>query len=215
MLSHGIPNEASLKQYVAKVYQQATSACVPFSIAAMMSTLRNIDRREWISLDAADCYYQLGGSDSSGIGARETLQYFQKKGMADRNGKRRFRIGTYAWAQARRDEGISAIKASIAAHLPCVVALFMPKDYQTTKTGTCDSTDVDLRSYHQVCVVGYDKDRFYFVDSRGPQWGAAGFGSFLIDALKASQQKYFAYACTAIDVIDESVEKLEWNWRNP
>lgn len=214
LLSHGLPHEADLKDFVRYVYDQSSSACVPFSTAAMMSIARYIDRREWITFNAAKCYTDLGGSLVSGMDAREVLRYSQKKGMLERGGFRRFRIGTYAWAQVHRDEGINAVKAAIAAHLPCVMALYMPTDYLETKTGDCTG-EVDTGLYHQICVVGYDKKKFHFVDSQGEDWGTMGCGSLSFECVKDDRQKTFAYAYTAIDVIDESLCKLNWNWDEP
>jgi hypothetical protein len=222
MLSHGFPRRVFLKCFVEDVYQQDNLECVPCSNAAMMSLRRKIVRGDWIKFNVTECYEGLGGLGHSGLYARDVLDFSQKRGMRHLRSSWRFRIGSYAWAQPFRDEGVLAMKAAIACNLPVCVALFMPDDYNEEEhptgpeNGDCNADTILGLFYHQVCLVGYCENRFYFVDSQGPGWGAGGFGSFKLDVLKKNgDQEFFAYAYTATDEIDDSLEQLVWKWGPP
>ena len=198
-LTQGIPAEASLWDYVLMIYNQGSlPSCTAHSIAGMQSIFENIEHGWWGELDAEECYWANGGDGVHGIPTRRALEWEQHTGMFFANTGRRYRIGSFAFANVRAQSGVDQVKAAIAAKRPCVLALLLPQDFWDG-----DSTGaVVTNGYHQVCVTGYTSERFLFVNSWGVDYGNGGFGSIPWAFLRRAEQANFAYAYTAIDAID-------------
>lgn len=203
-LRRGIPPEASLWDYVLMIYNQGSlPSCTAHSIAGMQSIFENIEHGWWGELDAEECYWANGGDGVHGIPTRRALEWEQNTGMFFANTGRRYRIGSFAFADVRAQSGVEQVKAAVAAKRPCVLALLLPQDFSAG-----DSTGaVVTNGYHQVCVTGYTPERFLFVNSWGADYGNGGFGSIPWDFLRRPEQREFAYAFTAIDAIDVNLRR--------
>jgi hypothetical protein len=205
LLRDGFPSQATLWDYVLMIYNQGSQpSCVPFSVAAMQSVFEHIEHGWWGELDAEECYWANGGDGTNGVETRQVLQWEQNVGMYFLNTGRRYRIGSFAFADPRTDAGVNSIKAAVAAKRPCVLALLLPEDFWAG-----DSTGaVVTRGYHQICVTGYTPERLLFVNSWGVDYGNGGFGSIPWSFLRKPEQTHFTYAFTAIDAIDTRLQVL-------
>ena len=203
--------QADLSPYVQGIYDQGQlPSCVAHSTAAMQSIFENIEHGQWFELDAVECYQQNGGTGSDGVDTRQVLSWEQNTGMRAVANGRRYRIGSFAFANPQDANGQSAIKAALAASCPCVLAMLLPDDFWNGDS----QGDVVTNGYHQVCLVGFDGDRVEFVNSWGTSYGNMGFGSVPWRFLERAEQQHFVYAFTAIDVIDPA-SKSQWSAAPP
>ena len=203
IVSSGIPETGDLSGCVKDIYNQgATASCVAYSTAAMQSIFECFEHKAWMNFDANECYLANGGDGVHGVPTAKVLQWEQDVGMRRVDISRRYRIGSYAFVDPSTDSGIDVIKAAITVNRPCVLALLLPKDFLNGDSNGYFVTN----SYHEVCIVGYNKDKFNFVNSWGKGYGNAGFGSIPWAFLQPDEQKYFVYAYTAIDEIETELE---------
>jgi hypothetical protein len=205
VLRTNIPPEADLWDYVQLIYNQGSlPACVSYSIAGMQTVFQFIETGWHRELNADDCYWRNGGDGQHGIDTPRALQWCKDTGLLWVNTTRRYRIGSYAFADPRTESGIKSIKAAIAAKRPCVLALLLPQDFWEG-----DSTSAVVSSgYHQICLTGYTAERFRFVNSWGGGYGNGGFGSIPWSYLLRPEQQNFTYAFTAIDAVDTNLLRL-------
>jgi hypothetical protein len=205
VLRAGVPPAADLYNYVQLIYNQGSlPACVTFSIAAMQSVFEYIETGWHREMDAVECYLKNGGNGRDGVPTQPTLQWCKDIGLLWLNTSKRYRIGSYAFADPRTTTGIEALKASIAAKRPCVLALLLPADFWNGDSAGAEVTN----GYHQICLTGYTHDRFKFVNSWGTEFGNNGFGSIPWSFLQKPEQANFTYAYTAIDAIDTNLLPL-------
>ena len=191
---------ADLSVNVKEAYDQGTEdSCVAFSIAGMQSIFEQILNNQWLTFDAEELYKDNGGTGGNGISVKAALSWDQTTGLKDLANGQRYKIQNSAFADPMTAEGIDAIKSAITASCPCVLALLLPSDFddQFGKSGDCNGTVTS--DYHQICVIGYDADRFTFLNSWGNLWGKKGMGTIAWNFLQLPEQTGSVYAYTTTD----------------
>jgi hypothetical protein len=197
MLSNGYPESYSLEEYidVSGIYNQGmTPACVAFSTCGLKSLEDDEVTRRWMLFDAAGLYRDCGGDGIHGVYPRTVLDYAQNTGLLATGTGRRYRIGSYAFAPQVQGQFEATVKAAIAAHRACVLALLLPTSFGWESSGT------PTQGYHQVVAYGYDPTWAYILNSWGSGWGNGGKGrvpwSYLV---QPSCMPGFTYAYTVTD----------------
>ncbi len=200
-ISKGVPGSYSLAADVTgQAYDQGTEdSCVAYSIAGMQSIFGNILYKKWMIFDAEDCYRSNGGTGDNGILTKSALVWDETTGFRDITSGIRYKISSYAFADPTSAAGQSVIKAAIASNDPAVLAMLLPTDFGSQWNASGDCSGSPTTSYHQVCIIGYDAARCYFLNSWGPTWGANGKGSVTWAYLTNPTQDGWAYAYTATD----------------
>ncbi len=210
-LLDGVPQSFDLSEYVKGVYDQDNeNSCAAYSTAAMQSIFECIDSGNWIEFDAEDAYHYCGGSGPNNVSSTCVLSYDQDVGFDDPATQKRYKIAAYSLAYPLDDDGINTVKAAISLKRPCVLAFIPPYDFdlQYGKSGDCTSNE-PAGGLHQVCIFGYDDQRFKILNSYGEEWGAKGKGSIAWSFLTSNEvEQSEAYAYTAIDGNDAGLVSL-------
>ncbi len=169
-----------------------------YSIAGMQSIFEEILQQRTIMFDAAELYRDLGGN-GDGISAPEALTWDQTTGLKDVATAQRYKIQSSAFADPTTADGIVTLKTAVSVQCPCVVALLLPSDFGDQVNGSGDCNGTVTGEFHQVCLIGYDDERFKFLNSFGPSWGKNGIGTLPWSFLQDPSQAGSAYAYTVSD----------------
>lgn len=201
----GVPaSDDYLLSFIKGCYNQGSlPSCVAHSSAGMQSINEQMERGQWIIMDAVKAYYDNGGNGSNGVPTQAVLSYMQGSGMPVVGSSLRYKLSTYAFCQPMQPAGIEALKAAISTGHPCVLAMLLPSDFMNGMTAGQGS--VNRVAYHQVCCVGYTPERVTFLNSWGPGYGQNGLGSVPWSYLARPEQANYVYAYTEVDSPDDDI----------
>jgi hypothetical protein len=139
------------------------------------------------------------GSDTKAHYSHDEFDYWDKPTQAERDNAAYYKIAGYhtLFSGTNQVGNAQAIKAALASEHP--VSLMIPVrhgfDYLGSDPGAVDNdSSTDIRGWHEVLAVAYDRAGVIIQNSWGTYWGDAGFGRMSWDVIQ-----HDAYEADTID----------------
>lgn len=195
-LAVGFPDSGDLTQHVKGVYDQGSvPSCVSHTAAAGQSIFQQQEEGVWRVFDAPRVHADTG-SISQGRWPTDILKYAQTNGLPLVNSNIRYKIASYAFAQAGGGWA-DTIKAALSTGRPVWICMLIPSSFGWESGGNL------TQGYHEVLIVGWRPDAFLILNSWGSRWGRNGLGWVPISYLQ--QENYHRGMVLAHTVVDERI----------